>query len=546
VCDNLEHLLPGAARPLADLVSAAPALRLIVTSREPLRVQGEAEVDLPPLTPDQAVELFCERARAVRPDVTATAAVSELCDRLDCLPLALELAAARTKLLAPEVLLDRFVDRLDALKGTRDAEERHSTLRATIAWSHELLDEAEQQLFARLAVFRGGCTLETAESVCDADLDTLASLLDKSLVRRRTGLLGEERFWMLETIRDFALEQLEAARAEADSLRRRHATHFLALGKTANLAGESEGPERPEIVRAEQDNFRAAIDWAIDRDPELAFRLAIALEQFWLMNDPFEGVRRLEALLQRGSDVPPVWRARALRVHGESAWVAGDYEAGARDMEESLSLFRELGDECGIAIGLHRLAVGAIFVENDHARGRQLLDECFEHSPSPKVVGDAVAKLAGLEHAEGNLERALELYEEAAIRCKEIGFTWMEAQTRIDIAEVADQLGRTELARQQAREGVELCRQCDDRQLMLFALAIVARVAASGGEDERAGRLWGAIEAEELRGRVGQWERFRDEHASTVVRDSPEFERGRSEGRSLSLEDAVEYAIGEG
>jgi ATP/maltotriose-dependent transcriptional regulator MalT len=215
-------------------------------------------------------------------------------------------------------------------------------------------------------------------------------------------------------------------------------------------------------------------------------------------------------------------------------------------MEESLSLFRELGDECGIAIGLHRLAVGAIFVENDHARGRQLLDECFEHSPSPKVVGDAVAKLAGLEYAEGNLERALELYEEAAIRCKEIGFTWMEAQTRIDIAEVADQLGRTELAWHQAREGVELCRQCDDRQLMLFALAIVARIAASGGEDERAGRLWGAIEAEELRGRVGQWERFRDEHASAVVRDSPEFERGRSEGRSLSLEDAVEYAIGEG
>src|SRR5262249_46058504 len=144
-----------------------------------------------------------------------------------------------------------------------------------------------QQLFARLGAFRGGCTLETAETVCDAGLDTLASLLDKSLLRRRTGLLDEERYWMLETIREFALEQLEAA-GETDVLRRRHAEYFLGLGETANLTAESDGPERAEVVRAEQDNFRAAIDWALDRDPELAFRLAIALEQFWVMNDAFE------------------------------------------------------------------------------------------------------------------------------------------------------------------------------------------------------------------------------------------------------------------
>jgi predicted ATPase/class 3 adenylate cyclase len=544
VCDNLEHLLPGAARPLAELAAAAPALRLIVTSREPLRVRGEAELDLPPLVHDDAVELFCERARAVRPDVTETAAVAELCDRLDRLPLAIELAAARTKLLAPETLLERLGDRLDALKGARDAEARHSTLRATIAWSYDLLGEDEQGLFASLGVFRGGCTLETAELVCDADLDTLASLLDKSLLRRRTGRVGEERYWMLETIREFALERLEAA-GEADDLRRRHAEHFLALGETANLAGESEGPERPEIVRAEQDNFRAAIDWAIERDLELAFRLTIALEQFWVMNDPFEGVRRLEAVLQRGSEVPPVLRARALRVQGESAWVAGDYEGGGHSIEESLSLFRELGDEPGVAIGLHRVAVGAMFIEKDHARARQLLDECFQHSPNAKVVADAVAKLGSLEYAEGNMERALELLEEAAVRCKEVGFTWMEAQAVIDAADAADQLGRTELAWERARQGIKLCQQCDDRQLMLFALARVARLAASGGEDEKAGRLWGAIEAEESRGRVGQWERQREEHASTVVKDSPEFERGRAAGRSLSLEEAVEYAVGE-
>jgi predicted ATPase len=544
VCDNLEQLLPGAARPLAELVAAVPALRLFATSREALRIQGEAELDLPPLVRDEAVALFCDRAQAVRPGVTATDTVVQLCDRLDGLPLALELAAARTKLLTPEALLDRLGDRLDALKGTRDAEERHATLRATIAWSYDLLDQDEQELFANLSVFRGGCTLEAAEQVCDADLDTLASLLDKSLLRRRTGRLGEERYWMLETIREFALEQLDMG-GGADDLRRLHAEYFLALGETANLAGESEGPERPEIVRAEQDNFRAAIDWAIERDLELAFRLTIALEQFWVMNDPFEGVRRLEAMLQRGSDVPPLLRARALRVQGESAWVAGDYEGGGRSIEESLSLFRELGDEPGMAIGLHRLAVGVAFIENDHARARQLLDECFQHSPNAKVVADAVAKLGLLEYAEGNMERALELYEEAAVRCKEVGFTWMEAQVVIDAADAADQLGRTELAWERAREGIELCRQCDDRQLMLFALVRVARLAASGGEDESAGRLWGAIEAEESRGRVGQWERHREEHASAVVKDSPEFERGRAAGRSLSLEEAVEYAVGE-
>ena len=211
VVDNAEHLLPGAARPLAELAATVPTLRLVVTSREALRVQGEAELDLPPLVSDEAVALFCERAQAVRPELSATETVAELCERLDRLPLALELAAARTKLLTPEQLLERLGHRLDALKGTRDADARHATMRATIAWSHDLLDEDEKRLFARLSVFRGGCTLETAEAVCDASLDPLGSLLDKSLLRRRTGRLGEERYSMLESIRQFASERLEGS-----------------------------------------------------------------------------------------------------------------------------------------------------------------------------------------------------------------------------------------------------------------------------------------------------------------------------------------------
>ena len=289
VLDNLEQLLPGAARPLAELVAAAPALRIVATSREPLRIAGETEFDLPPMDEDDAVALFIERAQAVAP----TSATRRR-PRAD--PTASTASRSRSSspprgssCSAPSSCSSASAQRLDLLKGGRDADERHATLRATIAWSYDLLDDDEQALFARLAVFRGGCTIEAAEAVCDADLDTLASLLDKSLAPPPHRTTGEERFWMLETIREFALERRDAA-GEANALRRRHAEHFLALGETANLAAESDGPERAEIVRAEQDNFRSAIDWAIDHDLELAFRLTIALEQFWVMNDAFEGV----------------------------------------------------------------------------------------------------------------------------------------------------------------------------------------------------------------------------------------------------------------
>jgi hypothetical protein len=190
VLDNLEQLLPDAARPVAELLAAAPALRLLVTSREPLRIAGESEFDLPPMDESDAVTLFIARAQAVRPDVGDSHAVHELIRRLDGLPLAIELAAARVKLLGPEQLLERIGQRLDLLKGGRDADARHATLRTTIAWSYDLLDDGEQRLFARLAIFRGGCILEGAEAVCDSNLDTLASLLDKSLVRRRTDANG--------------------------------------------------------------------------------------------------------------------------------------------------------------------------------------------------------------------------------------------------------------------------------------------------------------------------------------------------------------------
>ena len=238
----------------------------------------------------------------MRPGVAGSAVVSELCRRLDRLPLALELAAARTKLLAPEALLERLEDRLDLLRGARDAEERHATLRATIAWSYDLLEEDERRLLARLAVFRGGCTLDSAENVCDAQLDTLSSLLDKSLVRRRTERVGDERFWLLETIREFASERLEEL-DEANEIRIRHAKRMLAIARSAHL---SEDDMESDVASglAERDDFRAALDWAEENDHS------------WVSRSPSgsrtSGTRPVPRRACAGSVACSTWRNRFL------------------------------------------------------------------------------------------------------------------------------------------------------------------------------------------------------------------------------------------
>jgi tetratricopeptide (TPR) repeat protein len=227
--------------------------------------------------------------------------------------------------------------------------------------------------------------------------------------------------------------------------------------------------------------------------------------------------------------------------------MSGDVEGATRLLEEALNEFQRLGDERGVAVLLHRLAGGAI-AGNDLARARQLLDECLtmcERSPNPKLVADAFGTLAWVEQGEGNPERALELFEESAARCGAVGFTWMQASAVMNVADVADELGRTDLAWERARAAVRLSREVGDRQFTVYALALLARFAGAAGQAERAGRLWGAIEAEEARRPVGAWEREREQIASTVVMPSAEFESGRSTGWSLSLDEAVEHALGE-
>ena len=259
VLDNFEHLT-AAAEELADLLAACPNLKLLVTSREVLRLPGEQAYPVPELRPEDGRALFVSRAVAAQPSFEASDEVAELCARLEQLPLALELAAARVRVLSPEQLLERLSGRLDLLKAGRGVDARQQTLRATIEWSHDLLDATEQQLFARLAVFTGGWTLEAVEQVCDADVDTLQSLVDKSLVRAREG----GRFFMLETIREFASELL----GDGSALRHRHAAYFLADAQTAAPGLESGRLERFDRIDDDLPNFRAAFDWLLDTEPD--------------------------------------------------------------------------------------------------------------------------------------------------------------------------------------------------------------------------------------------------------------------------------------
>ena len=319
--DNFEQVVEAAPE-LPALLESCPNLRLLVTSRELLRVRGEVEYPVAPLAESEAVELFCARSR-----LEPTDDIAELCGRLDNLPLAVELAAGRTRVLSPGQILERLAGRLDLLKAGRGAEARQRTLRATIEWSHDLLSADEQRLFARLSVFAGGCTSEAAATVCGADLDTLQSLVDKSLARHT-----DERFWMLETIREFALERVEET-GGAQVLRERYGAFFLEL---AELAGPELLARSSSIwydrIEAEHDNFRAVLGDALEHGRiDVALRICAAIRHFWWTRGYWsEGRRWLEAALAAGTESDPQLRFEPLWGGGSACHVAGRRRARQR------------------------------------------------------------------------------------------------------------------------------------------------------------------------------------------------------------------------
>lgn len=548
VCDNVEHLLPAAARALAGLVAQVPTLRLFTTSREALRIQGEAEFDLPPLVKDEAVALFCERARAVGPDIDATETVGELCERLDRLPLALELAAARTKLLAPEQLLERLGDRLDALKGTRDAEERHATLRTTIAWSYDLLDEDEQRLFARLSVFQGGCTLETAEAVCDAELDTLASLLDKSLLRRRTGRLGEERYWMLETIKEFATERLEES-GQAEPIRRRHAERMLEIARSAHLRSEDVaiGEQRPDRVLAELDDVREALEWALVADVMLAAELFARLEMLLVTTAPAERLRWAKALLAVDASLPPELWARVLRTGGAVLFLSGEPELGEERCEQALALFRELGDDYNaVELQARFVVYSAPRMDPDEVRRLvaevRALDASVQH---PHVEPQMLSTLANVAERQNNLEEARALYQQAIDAAVATGFLNWELWQLTALLDLELVGGMTEAVGATGRRALVLARQLHDLRLTLRTLTGLAVVAARKGDLDAAGRLWGMVLEELPRAAVQRPEVFYELASPIADLTDDRFLAAVEVGRSSTIEEAVALALGE-
>jgi predicted ATPase len=349
--DNFEQVVEAAPE-LGTLLEACPNLKLLVTSREVLRVTGEVEYPVPPLAEPDAIELFCQRSQ-LQPDET----IAELCRRLDDLPLALELAAARTSVLSAAEILERLSQRLDLLKGGRDADPRQQTLRTTIEWSHDLLDEDEQRLFARLAVFRGGCTFEAAEQVADADLDTLQSLVDKSLLRHT-----DERFWMLETIRAYARERLAASDEEAE-LRRRHALCALDFAEADFLELDEGGDQAVVYGRldAEQDNLRAALEWARDsREDEVLLRLVATVAMYWRSRGFSQELDMwLDLALKRGSS-PAQARMWVLRSADIRASSKRDWARSEALIAEWRRIAEQEGDERHVLMTLNATALNAL------------------------------------------------------------------------------------------------------------------------------------------------------------------------------------------
>jgi non-specific serine/threonine protein kinase len=494
---------------------------------------------VPPLAAPEATSLFCERAQ-----LEATEEISKLCARLDSLPLAVELAAARTNALSPAQILERLSQRLDLLRAGRDADPRHQTLRATIEWSYGLLSERGRQLFARFSVFAGGCTLEAAEEVADADLDTLQSLVEKSLIRHTN-----ERYWMLETIREYAAERLEE-HSDAAERPRKHAEYFTRVAESLGLVVESYEAGRPaqyDVAAVEQDNFRAAIDWSRAADPELGLRISVALEQFWVAHNPYEGIRTLEPLVAAADGVPLELQARALRCLGGCLTIIGDLDRASPNYVQSLDLYERIGDDWGTVHLRHRLATSAL-ARDDWARGRALLEENLVRARalgSRYLEGEAMSALGLVEDHDGNVEHALDLIGQSLEIARAVGFRWRESIDLGNLAHLSVKVGRLSQAEEYARAGLELSRDMDDRLTTVGSLGELALIARARGDVMRAGCLWGAIEAEELRGPLGRWTQYRDEVAAPLreLDSASEFELGRHEGRAMSLDQAVEYAL---
>jgi predicted ATPase/class 3 adenylate cyclase len=541
--DNFEHLL-DAAPDVVRLLGSSRAIRILVTSRAPLRVSGEHEFRLEPLPAGDASALFVERAHAVGKELSADLTVESICRRLDGLPLAIELAAARTKLLGPEALLERLDSALPLLTGgARDAPERQRTLRATIEWSYDLLDRGSQELFARLAVFVGSSPLAAAEEVCEADLDTLAALVDLSLLKP----VGDDRFLMLETIREYARQKLDES-GVADELRRRHAGLFQRLAEEAYTHRFDAEAQSAAALETDHDDLRAALDWLNAHDADAALELAGALGWFWLSRGLLEeGRRRLSGALQASGNRGR-GRARALTALGALTARHGDVEGGRMQLEEAIARWRELGERDELASALDSLGWPLIYDAGDDAGALAAFEQSLELR---RELGDPAGETRALVGvcqvlvALGDVDRAepmaRDLLERAGHdpRTEHFGYHFL--------ADCALIRGDTAEAETRYRQSLQAALPLGDVIETSFEVQGVA-MAVAGNDPERGLRLAASVEA--------LWESlgiaisipFWDALLGRYIRPARDELGERAdevwaEGRALSFDDAVQLAL---
>jgi predicted ATPase/class 3 adenylate cyclase len=585
VLDNFEQVT-GAAPSINALLSACPNLAVITSSRSVLHISGEQEYPVPPLgLPDpahlpplaqlsqfEAVALFIERARSVKPDFDVTnenaPAVAEICVRLDGLPLAIELAAARIRLFTPQSMLNRLENRLALLAGgAQDLPERQQTLRGAIAWSHDMLDEADRSLFACLSVFVGGAGLEAVEEVCGAEvgsevLDTMGSLVEKSLVRQSEGLDGEPRFGMLETIREFALEQM-AARGGADELRRRHAEMFAALAEalSARVMASDKGTTLDRIEQ-DHDNLRAAMAWAIETGAaDTAMRLGSALWRFWQMRGYLqEGLDRLEqALALPHSHDHPQRRADSLSAAaGVAYWLAeGDH---ARELyTEEIEARRALGDQRGLAEALYGISftwsVRGLLEERIEQRAVTYINEArdlFQAIGDSAGVGRCEWAIANVAWGVGHPAEAMRHGRKALAVFEAIDDQFMVGWATYTLAlaelsalvEDSGSVEHREQARGLLRRSLNIFADAQDVSGYTLVLDAVALLALRDGDRARAARLSAAVANLERTSGTGlnQWNRdvlgFRPEE----LQDDPELSDAWAGGEAMTADEAVAFA----
>jgi len=579
VIDNFEQVIK-ASPVVGELLKATPKVKIIASSREKLRVYGEHEYPVPPLgLPDprkqqtvavvsqyEAVALFIQRAKASHPAFEITdqnaPAVAEICVRLDGLPLAIELAAARSRLLKPEAMLERLKDRLKTLTGgARDLPKRQQTIRGMIDWSYDLLDDAEKMLFARLGIFQGGRSIEAVEAVCGPGLDLdvtdgLESLLNKSLLREVEGLAGEPRFVMLETIHEYAREKLRDS-GEAEAIQHRHAEYFVARVEQfkRDIRAGGQQYERFAWLDVEYANMRAALEWSLEgAEAETGLRIVGAVWPYWWRQGHHVEWRGWISRAEKTSaEMPPLLRAGVLRAKGNMLYAFNSCAESRRTLIEAVAIYRPFGDPYIIGMTLVELAAASFGIADEYVEAVASCQEglaLLRQSDDKGGIAQGLNVLGELARNHGDNDLAQSAYEECLTVAKEIGDKLRELIQYANLGLVALNRGEYDQARQLQKQAITLAVEVSNRVMILHVLPFAACALSGRGQPRRAARLIGASEAlhSSMEIEIEASDLLEYERQVGMLREQlgeEEFNALRVEGSVMSLDEAVEYALQE-